>query len=158
MSRPQKNNTPKTPLAKSDSDSDSDCATPKFNDEPIEPLSGMPFYDFVLSKEKRMMFPAKMNSVLPNGTVPAVITYGKRTWSTTLHGEKKRKGLDYKTWKKFLNRNKLRFGDGLILEVMQSSQELVKFKAQILRADFPAQLEPKITGGTPQTPILIDID
>lgn len=54
MDRPQKNNTPKTPLVTSDSDSDSDSATAKFNDEPqqIEPLSGMAFFDSVLSKEK----------------------------------------------------------------------------------------------------------
>nr|GMC86594.1 B3 domain-containing protein Os04g0386900-like [Ipomoea batatas] len=160
MDRPQKNYTPKTPLVTSDSDSDSDSATAKFNDEPqqIEPLSGMAFFDSVLSKEKplsRMVFPAKMNAVLPDGTVPAVITYGKRTWSTTLHGDKKRKVLNYTTWKQFLNGSKIRIGDGLILEVTQISQELVKFKAQILRGDFPAELLPKITGGTPETPIII---
>lgn len=102
------------------------------------------------------MFPSKLNSELPDGTVPAVITYGKRTWRTTLHGDKKRKGLDYETWKKFFIGSKLRIGDGLILEVMESSQDLVKFKAQILRGDFPAELESKITGGTAETPILID--
>lgn len=54
MGKPQKINTKKTLVKSELSDSGSDSTTPEFDDEPIEPLSGKPFCDFVFSKEKHL--------------------------------------------------------------------------------------------------------
>ncbi|VFQ59524.1 unnamed protein product [Cuscuta campestris] len=131
----------------------------EFEDVPIEPLSGKPFFDHVISENKplyQMVFPPRMYSDLPNGTVEAVIMHGKNTWETTLYGNKTKKSLDTQTWRHFLDDNNLRPGDALILEVMESSQVFLKFKAQILRGDFPVELDTQIDGGTPENAISID--
>ncbi|CAH9118211.1 unnamed protein product [Cuscuta europaea] len=156
MGRPPRNNTAK---AGARLPSNPTSITPQFEDVPVQPLSGRPFCGFIISKKRpipQMVFPPEMNSELPNGSVPAVITYGKNTWKTTLCVNKNKKSLDSSTWKDFLQNNNVRHGDGLILEVMEIDKDLVKLEAQILRGDFPAELDVQISGGTPENAITID--
>ncbi|CAH9053248.1 unnamed protein product [Cuscuta europaea] len=152
---------PRNNIAKADVrlPSNPSSVTPEFEDVPVKPLSGRPFCDFILSKKRpisQMVFPPEMNSELPNGRVPVVITYGKNTWRTILCVNRNIKSLDSTTWKDFLKDNKVKYGDGLILEVMEINKDLIKLEAQILRGDFPAELDMQISGSAPENEITIE--
>ncbi|CAH9065847.1 unnamed protein product [Cuscuta epithymum] len=156
MGRPPRNNIAKAGVKLPSNPS---SVTPEFEDVPVEPLSGRAFFDFILSKKRpmtQMVFPPKMNSELPNGRVPVVITYGKNTWRTILCVSRNKKSLDSTTWKDFLKDNKVKYGDGLILQVMEIKKDLIKLKAQILRGDFPAELDAQISGGALENAITIE--
>lgn len=70
-------------------------------------------------------------------------------------GEGTHKKLDV-GWKNFVMDNDLKIGDAVVFELMESSNELIKFRVQILRGDFPEELKHKSVGMSSDTPLVLD--
>lgn len=102
------------------------------------------------------MFPAKLHPDLPAKTVPAVVTCRGKAWDMMFLGGSTKRRLDTQSWKKFASENNLKVGDALFWEVMENGDEKVTFKVQIIRGDFPSELEARVNGKTKDTPIIID--
>ncbi|KAA0060722.1 B3 domain-containing protein [Cucumis melo var. makuwa] len=97
-----------------------------------------------------------MNSVLPGIMIPTAIYCGEKVWKMNYYGNRRSKALESKQWKKFVNDNGLKCGDGCVFELLECTASLLKFRVQILRGHIPFQLHHKFTGETKDTPIVID--
>ncbi|KAL3516672.1 hypothetical protein ACH5RR_023574 [Cinchona calisaya] len=133
----------------------------KLVDDDFSPLTGKPFCHCIVTKSHvhklyLMVFPASLHPDLPMKSVPAVVACRGKTWEMMFMGGNSKKRFDIQSWKKFVNDNDLNLGDALFWEVMESSDEMVKFKVQIIRGDFPSELERQVNGETEATPIIID--
>ncbi|CAK9185235.1 unnamed protein product [Ilex paraguariensis] len=132
--------------------------TTEFEDE-FWPLSGKPYFDVVLTKAHvkpafNMAVPVKLYQLLPSAAVPAVITYCGQNWRTVYHGDRSQKRFDI-SWKAFVIDNDLKMGDALVFELIECSRVKLKFRVQILRGDFPAELMAGVHGETSDNPIFI---
>ena len=59
------------------------------------------------------------------------------------------------SWKTFVIDNNLKVGDGCVFELMELSEEKLKFRAQILRGDIPSQFQDSEDGESADTAIFI---
>ncbi|KAI5648017.1 hypothetical protein M9H77_34022 [Catharanthus roseus] len=117
-------------------------------------LLSKPYIHFILTKSHVnpvyvMILPSRLNPNLPSATgptlmVPTTILYREKSWE-----------LD-KRWKVFVDDNCLKAGDALFWELLESSNEKVNFKVQIIKSDFPVELAAKLDGNTSNTPIRIE--
>ncbi|XP_052194686.1 B3 domain-containing protein Os04g0386900-like isoform X3 [Diospyros lotus] len=89
------------------------------NGDEFWPLSGKPYFSVVIAKTH--IKPAYHLS-----------------WEMEYNADRNNKAFDSK-WRKFANDNDLKLGDACIFELMESNPAL-KFRVQILRGDFPAEL------------------
>ncbi|KAL9271993.1 B3 domain-containing protein [Drosera capensis] len=133
---------------------------PSFIEPDIEPLTGKPFAHLIMSKSHvkyYMSIPMKLAKLLASAVVPVELIRGGMSWKMTYEGEdfKNSRRLDA-GWKTFVNDNRIEAGDACVLELLESSSELIKFKVQILRCKFPDKLLERISGDTMDSPILID--
>ncbi|KAM7472399.1 hypothetical protein LguiA_010582 [Lonicera macranthoides] len=128
--------------------------------EEFWPLSGKPYFDVILTKTHiksphLVTLPAKLHPILPYSTVPVVIEYQGKTWETSF-GKRSRQEGGRVNLKAFVEDNDLKMDDACVFELAECSSEILKFKVQILRGDFPAELLAKVNGETSNTPIIID--
>ncbi|KAI5648011.1 hypothetical protein M9H77_34016 [Catharanthus roseus] len=133
-------------------------------DDDVLPFS-TPYIHFILTKSHVnpvyvLILPSRLYPNLPSATgqtlmVPTTILCRGKSWETTLCVNSKMKKLD-KRWKLFIDDNGLKAGDALFWELLESSNEKVKFKVQIIKGDFPAELAAKIDGNSSNTPIRIE--
>ncbi|GAB2216188.1 hypothetical protein Droror1_Dr00023958 [Drosera rotundifolia] len=133
---------------------------PSFIEPDIEPLTGKPFARLIISKSHAkyyMSLPMKLAKLLPSAMVPVELIRARMSWKMTYEGE------DFKNskrlvagWKTFVIDNRIEVGDACVLELLESSSELIKFKVQILRCKFPDKLLERISGDTMNSPIIID--
>ncbi|RWW52742.1 hypothetical protein BHE74_00040827, partial [Ensete ventricosum] len=122
----------------------------------IVPLSGNPFFTFVVSGSnvhvpRQLLLPRRFYPFLPSACVPVTLSYGNRTWKMKYSG----KGILRRLcsgWKKFAVDTDLKVGDGCVLELMDSTNIL--FKVQILRQGVLPVKSDK--GLSPDAPISID--
>ncbi|OIT29506.1 PREDICTED: B3 domain-containing protein Os04g0386900-like [Nicotiana attenuata] len=120
------------------------------------PLSGKPYVDMILTKTTvkpfyGMYLPRKMNKELPAAGAPAVLTCGRKKWDMFYYSNYNKFSAE---WKKFVDDNDLKVGDGLVFELSECSTNKIHFKVQILRGDFPSELLPEDEeGATDANPI-----
>ncbi|KAG9152284.1 hypothetical protein Leryth_023110 [Lithospermum erythrorhizon] len=125
----------------------------EFGDE-IFPISeNKPFFDIVLAKRNvkplyRMEFPEEICPLLPSTKVPAVLTCNSKTWETTLIGDRECKKFERDSWRKFVTDNNLKFDDCLVFQIMERCTDEIKFAVQILRGEFPSELEDLVAANT----------
>ncbi|XP_059649039.1 B3 domain-containing protein Os04g0386900-like [Cornus florida] len=129
-------------------------------DDDYWPLSKKPnFHTFVLKTHLKplyqMVLPTKMQSVLPQATVPVILSCRGKKWETSYYGDRSNKRFDFH-WKTFAIDNNLNYGDGLVFELQECSSGKVEFRVQILRGDFPPELLARVNGATSISPIVID--
>ncbi|KAH0731007.1 hypothetical protein KY290_002041 [Solanum tuberosum] len=89
-----------------------------------------------------------MNKELPSAGVPVVLTCGRKKWNLFYGGARSAYKFISTGWRKFVDDNNLKEGDGLVFELSQCSTSKIEFRAQILRGDFPAELIPEDVEGT----------
>ncbi|XP_015072506.1 B3 domain-containing protein Os06g0112300-like [Solanum pennellii] len=127
------------------------------------PLSGKPYVDLILTKtgvkpSYSMYLPKKMRSELPSAgarAVPAVLTCGQKKWDMSYGGVKSGHKFCIE-WRKFVDDNNLKEGDGLVFELVECSASKIEFRVQILSGDFPAELKPEDEeGANSDNPILL---
>ncbi|CDP19806.1 unnamed protein product [Coffea canephora] len=140
---------------------DNDGLDQSLVDDELSPLSEEPFYHHVVSfshvnKLCHMVFPSRLRSDLPSKTVPAVVTCRGKSWEMTFLGGSQKLRFEVQSWKRFASDNGLKVGDAIFWELMESSDEKVSFKVQIIRGDFPSELQAQVNGETAATPILIE--
>ncbi|XP_058225117.1 B3 domain-containing protein Os04g0386900-like [Rhododendron vialii] len=124
------------------------------------PLSGKPYFSVVLCKSHlkpryQLVLPGKICQALPDGCVPVVLTYCGKNWGMMYLGCGDQKKFD-STWKSFVHDNDLEIGDACVFELVESNIDIIRFRVQILRGDFPAELEERVNGETSSTPIILD--
>ncbi|KAF5193987.1 hypothetical protein FRX31_016424 [Thalictrum thalictroides] len=102
--------------------------------------------------------PVKISRLLPEATVPVVLTCRNRNWMTSYTGADTNKRFDVTGWRNFATDNMLKEGDGSFFELMEWSIKLIKFKVHILDGDLPPEeLFMKCdTGTTSDAPINIE--
>ncbi|KAK6919834.1 B3 DNA binding domain [Dillenia turbinata] len=93
-----------------------------------------------------MGVPLKMFSLLPNATIPAVLTYQNKDWKLLYHGENPKNKRFGVGWRDFVTDNDLKIGDACVFELRECGNEKLKFRVQILRGDFPDELLARICG------------
>ncbi|XP_052194685.1 B3 domain-containing protein Os04g0386900-like isoform X2 [Diospyros lotus] len=113
------------------------------NGDEFWPLSGKPYFSVVIAKTHikpayHLYLPNKMLPYLPPNPAPVVLTFRGKSWEMEYNADRNNKAFDSK-WRKFANDNDLKLGDACIFELMESNPAL-KFRVQILRGDFPAEL------------------
>ncbi|XP_055820013.1 B3 domain-containing protein Os06g0112300-like [Solanum dulcamara] len=125
------------------------------------PLSGKSYVDMIFTKSAvkpiySLYLPKKMNKELPSAGAPVVITSGRKKWDLFYGGANNTYKFSTR-WRKVVDDNNLKEGDGLVFELSQCSTSKIKFTVQILRGDFPAELIPKdLEGNNSDNPIIID--
>uniref|UniRef100_M1DR54 B3 domain-containing protein Os04g0386900 n=1 Tax=Solanum tuberosum TaxID=4113 RepID=M1DR54_SOLTU len=130
------------------------------NDE-YWPLSGKPYVDIILTKSAvkptySLYLPKKMNKELPSAGVPVVLTCGRKKWNLYYGGARSTYKFISTGWRKFVDGNNLKEGDGLVFELSECSTSKIEFRVQILRGDFPAELIPEDVEGTKsENPIIL---
>lgn len=125
-------------------------------------LSGKPFFYVVLSrahlaKRFQLLLPHKLSEKLPATRVPATIICRGKAWDLEYLGDQVTKRFKNQSWGEFVAGNKLGIGDACVFELMEggSSSSRIKFRVQILRDKFPAELMEKAEGNK-NNPINID--
>ncbi|KAG5626382.1 hypothetical protein H5410_011600 [Solanum commersonii] len=96
------------------------------NDE-YWPLFEKSYVDIILTKSAvkptySLYLPKKMNKELPSAGVHVVLTCGRKNTG----------------WRKFVDDNNLKEGDGLVFELSECSTSKIESRVQIFRGDFPA--------------------
>ncbi|KAF7137631.1 hypothetical protein RHSIM_Rhsim07G0047200 [Rhododendron simsii] len=124
------------------------------------PLSGKPYFSVFLCKSHlkpryQLVLPGKIYQALPDGRVPVILTYCGKDWDLTYLGRGDLRRFDC-TWKSFVDDNDLEIGDACVFELAESSRDIIRFRVQILKGDFPAELEERVNGETSSTPIILD--
>ncbi|XP_015169776.1 B3 domain-containing protein Os06g0112300-like isoform X1 [Solanum tuberosum] len=136
---------------------------PEIDNGEYWPLSGKPYVDLILTKTGvkpiySMYLPKKMTSELPSAgarAVSAVLTCGQKKWDMFYGGVKSGHKFSIE-WRKFVDDNNLKEGDGLVFELLECSASKIHFRVQILRGDFPAELNPEDEeGANSDNPILL---
>ncbi|KAK4738389.1 hypothetical protein R3W88_002086 [Solanum pinnatisectum] len=136
---------------------------PEIDNGEYWPLSGKPYVDLILTKTGvkpiySMYLPKKMTSELPSAgarAVSAVLTCGQKKWDMFYGGVKSGHKFSIE-WRKFVDDNNLKEGDGLVFELLECSASKIHFRVQILRGDFPAELKPEDEeGANSDNPILL---
>ncbi|XP_060217879.1 uncharacterized protein LOC132645113 [Lycium barbarum] len=123
------------------------------------PLSGKPYVDMILSKSSvkplyNLYIPKKMTDELPSDGAPVVLSCGRKKWDMFYGGKCNQKFSG--EWRKFVDDNNLKEGDGLVFELSECSASKIHFRVQILRGDFPSELVPKdVAGANHDNPIQI---
>ncbi|XP_040369865.1 B3 domain-containing protein Os04g0386900-like isoform X1 [Rosa chinensis] len=117
----------------------------ELNGQEFWPLSGKPYFDVILTKSHvkpiyQLGIPAKLEPVLPSGSIHTVLTFGAKSWEMTYNGEKRHKQFDRKSWGAFVDENNLKAGDGLVFELKECNSTQIGFRVQILRGDIPDEL------------------
>lgn len=102
------------------------------------------------------ILPQPFTRLLPNKTVPVILTCGGRSWETTYLGDNAayQKKFDQR-WRAFAEDNMLKVGDACVFELMECSDTSLKFKVQVLRGDFPSILLGD-QDGTIDNPIVVE--
>ncbi|KAG5538926.1 hypothetical protein RHGRI_019468 [Rhododendron griersonianum] len=122
------------------------------------PLSGKPYFSVVLSHTQvngLLSLPVKIVRALPSSSVLVILSYCGKNWDMVYLGGHSLKRLD-SGWKTFAHDNDLKVGDACVFELMESSSDVFRFRVQILRGDFPPELEERVNGETSNTPIVLD--
>ncbi|XP_024996793.1 B3 domain-containing protein Os04g0386900-like [Cynara cardunculus var. scolymus] len=127
------------------------------------PLSGKPFFYVVISrahlaKRFQLLIPHKLSEKLPAARVPTTIICHGKTWDLDYMGDQVTKRFQNQSWGGFATDNKLGTGDACVFELMEggSSSSRIKFRVQILRNKFPAELMENAEGYNMNNPINID--
>ncbi|CAI9103324.1 OLC1v1001787C1 [Oldenlandia corymbosa var. corymbosa] len=126
-------------------------------DEDFSPLSGVAFCHNILKKSHfkplhQMNFPVSLHQYLPSRYVPATVICRGKTWDMMFYGDSRSKRFDSSSWRDFVEENGLKIGDALFWEVMEDNEDEVKLKVQIIKGDWPLELEGK---GSSKSPITI---
>lgn len=89
--------------------------------------------------------PSSAMEHLPTVNVPLILIRGGKQWEGMFNGHFTRPGFAKEVWMQFVLDNKLTVEDGVVFEVLESSNELVKLKVVILRdtAAIPDELKTK---------------
>ncbi|KAI8545640.1 hypothetical protein RHMOL_Rhmol07G0055500 [Rhododendron molle] len=117
------------------------------------PLSGKPYFSVVLSQSQSL--PVKIGRALPSSSVPLILSCCGKNWDMVYLGERSQGKLN-SGWKTFVHDNNLKVGDACVFELMESGSDVIRFRVQILRGDFPPELEERVNGETSNTPIVLD--
>ncbi|KAK9064365.1 hypothetical protein SSX86_015747 [Deinandra increscens subsp. villosa] len=124
------------------------------------PLSGKPYFYAVIDKSKRFQLniPRELTDELPSTTVPAKIVYREKVWDVLYLGGHVTKTFGIKLWSRFMIENNVTVGDACVFELMEGSakSQVVKFKVQVLKDDFPRELMEKTEGFCEDNPIDLD--
>ncbi|TMW93522.1 hypothetical protein EJD97_011545 [Solanum chilense] len=97
-----------------------------------------------------------MNKELPFAGAPAVLTYGGKKWNL-FYGGAKTKYKFSTGWEVFADDNNLKEEDELVFELSECNPDKIELKIQILREDFPPELDPEdVEGINTDNPIIID--
>ncbi|PKA53969.1 B3 domain-containing protein [Apostasia shenzhenica] len=122
----------------------------------IIPLLGIPYFTTIMAKSQvepphQLVIPNSFlkDKPLPHAILPAIVTCRGKTWDMTYHGNRPLRR--FYGWKKFVEENDLRIGDGCIFELVDDKE--LKFKVQILDGQLPEMFS-KL--GSAQKPINID--
>ncbi|KAI8545643.1 hypothetical protein RHMOL_Rhmol07G0055700 [Rhododendron molle] len=99
--------------------------------------------------------PVKIVRALPSSSVPVILSYCGKNWDMVYLGGHSLKRID-SGWKTFAHDNDIKVGDACVFELMESSSDVFKFRVQILRGDFPPELEERVNGETSNTPVVLD--
>ncbi|KAJ8573492.1 hypothetical protein K7X08_010003 [Anisodus acutangulus] len=135
------------------------CGIEEIDNDEYWSLSGKPYVDMILSKSSvkplyNLYMPKKMTSLLPSAGAPAVLTCGRKKWEMFYDGAKS--NHKFNEWRKFVDDNNLKEGDGLVFELSECNASKIHFRVQILRGDFPEELVPEdLEGGNSDNPIQI---
>ncbi|KAL6002173.1 hypothetical protein ACLOJK_037621 [Asimina triloba] len=134
-----------------------DSTSSSVQDE-IEPLTGHPFFTWVLSPTNvsggfQMRVPQKFVKFLPLAEVPMILHCRDKRWEMKYYGNRQFSVFDY-NWKYFAVDNNLKVGDALIFELIDDKK--VEFKVQILDGKIPSVAIPCNEGGSSASPIIID--
>ncbi|XP_055817721.1 B3 domain-containing protein Os06g0112300-like isoform X2 [Solanum dulcamara] len=133
---------------------------PEIDNGEYWPLSGKPYVDLILTKTSvkpaySLYLPKKMNNELPSAGARAVLTCGQKKWDMFYGGIKSNHKFSIE-WRKFVDDNNLKEGDGLVFELSECSASIIHFRVQILRGDFPAELKPEdAEGANSDNPIVL---
>ncbi|XP_058225114.1 B3 domain-containing protein Os04g0386900-like isoform X2 [Rhododendron vialii] len=122
------------------------------------PLSEKPYFSIVLSQSQlngHLSLPVKIGRALPSSSVPLILSCCGKNWDMVYLGERSQGKLN-SGWKTFARDNNLKVGDACVFELMESGSDVIRFRVQILRGDFPPELEERVNGETSYTPIVLD--
>ncbi|KAG9455221.1 hypothetical protein H6P81_008125 [Aristolochia fimbriata] len=81
--------------------------------------------------------PSHFRKKLPAAAVTVTLSYRNKRWEVRYRGDSSFKSFTRPTWKKFVMDNNVRFGDGLVFELINA--ENLEFKVQILRSEEPPE-------------------
>ncbi|XP_071701139.1 B3 domain-containing protein Os04g0386900-like [Rutidosis leptorrhynchoides] len=134
--------------------------------EPLEddeswPLTDKPYFIQVLRQKNvarlfQLEIPPEVSDKLPTKSVPAQLLYRGNTWNLLLGDQKPKKKVDKHGWTKFVTDNNLKAGDACVFELMDGKlTNLVKFRVQILKDDFPSELLANAAGANEDNPIVL---
>ncbi|XP_020572392.1 B3 domain-containing protein Os04g0386900-like [Phalaenopsis equestris] len=121
----------------------------------ILPLLGNPYFISIMAKSHvqlpyQLVVPTSFRDALPSATVKGVLACRGKIWEIRYCGDctLKRFGVG---WRKFVEDNELRVGDGCVFELMDDKE--LRFRVQILDGQIPTKIFKR---GSLERPINID--